>query len=96
MINGNDATLVNVVRQVLYTIWRQHLNSDLNVEKIQSHDDSKSNDSRKEKANNIECSYSYQCIEETSAVKMLSNSLSKYTESNLTLVLSLKKTHSQL
>lgn len=64
--------------------------------KIQSHDDSKNNYSRKEKTNNIECSYSYECIEETSTVKMLSNSLSKYTESNLTLVLSLKKTHPQL
>lgn len=43
-----------------------------------------------------EYSYSYQFIEETSAVKMLSNYLSKYTETNLTLVLSLKKAHSQL
>lgn len=86
MTNGKDVTLVSVVREILEVLefrpkrWKR----------FSYVDDSKKNDSKK-KVNNIECSYRYDCIEDASTVNMLTNSLSKYTESDLTLVLSSTK-----
>lgn len=80
MINEKDVTLVKVVRERLYggDTWIQTL-----MLKRFSHMDDSKNDSRTGNANITECSYSDQCLEGASAVKILSNSLSKHTESNL-------------